>query len=230
MFPGKVQSNADAIRLRFHLRHGGELRLASWSAIRHNQKPGDSASNFCAHIFFYHRQCQVYSRSDARRGPDSTVRDIDTVSLDSDARKACLQLRDISPVGCRSPIVQQSRFCKQKSARAYACHPLGSVAQFSGGSHVFRCLHRLDITPHKNDSVEGTPRERLCLDRKPGIADNQPARARDYLQIVRGMTSGCGHLVESRKWPGKIKSVITMANEESNSMHDGLVERISQNV
>lgn len=230
MFPGKIQGDADAIRLRFHLGHGGELGLASWSAIRHNQKPGDGARDFRTHVFFYHRQRQVYSRSDARRGPDSTVRDIDAVSLDSDARKARLQLSDIPPVGCRSPIVQQGRFRKQECTRAYACHPLGPVAQFPGSGHVFRRLHRTDITAHENDGVEGAPPERLCLDRKPGIAENQPARLRDYLQVVKGTASGCGRLVESRKRPGKIKSVVSMANEESDSMHDGVAGRMSWDV
>ncbi len=40
------------------------------------------------------------------------------------------------------------------------------------------------------------------------------------MKIIWGMADGRGYLIKSRKRSGKIKSVVTAANEESNSMHD----------
>jgi hypothetical protein len=33
------------------------------------------------------------------------------------------------------------------------------------------------------------------------------------------MASGCGHLIKSRKWSGKIKRIVAVTNEKSNSTH-----------
>ncbi len=61
MFPGKIQGDADTIRFRLHVRHGRELGLTAGSTIRNNQKPGDSARNVRAPIFFDHAEREIYS-------------------------------------------------------------------------------------------------------------------------------------------------------------------------
>src|ERR1700740_693330 len=117
MLSGKIQSDADTIRLRFHLRHSRELGLTSGSAIWNDQIPGDSARDFHAHISFNHGERQVYSGGDAGRRPEWAVGYINAIALDSGAREARLELSGVSPVRCCSAVVQQAGFRKQKRSR-----------------------------------------------------------------------------------------------------------------
>ncbi|SDI68431.1 hypothetical protein SAMN05216466_13018 [Paraburkholderia phenazinium] len=225
MFPGKIQSNADTVRLRFHLRHSGELGLTSWSTIRNDQKPGGSARNCRTHICFDHGERKVYSRGDPRRCPNAAVRYINAIALDLGAREARLQLSSVPPVRRCSQPVQQARFCKQKRPRTYACHPRGAGSQLLGSGDVLRCLHRIDITAHEYDGIKPVLPNGLRLDRKARIANNRAARLREHMQNIWSMASCCCHLIESRKWPSKIKSIVATANEKSNSMRHEVVNR-----
>lgn len=45
------------------------------------------------------------------------------------------------------------------------------------------------------------------------------------MKIIWSVTNGCGHLIKSRKRTSKIKRVVATANEESNSMHEDIVNR-----
>jgi len=44
------------------------------------------------------------------------------------------------------------------------------------------------------------------------------------------MASGGDHLIERRKGAGKIKSIMAMANEESNSMHDEVTQSLGRRI
>jgi|GEM_PF-1844033 len=228
MFPRKIQCDADAIRFRLHPRHGGELGLPSWSTIRNHQKPGHGARNLRAHVAFNDAERQVYPGGDARRRPDAAILDIDAVAVDPDAREARLQLRSVSPVGRRSQAVQQAGFRKQKGARTHARHARGLGGQFPGRGNILRCLHRIDITTHENDGIERAPSDRHRLDRKARIAMNQASGSRDDMKLVWRMAGSCGHLIESRQRPAKIKRIVATANEESDSMHDEAMTEIPE--
>lgn len=228
MFSREVQGDANTIRFRLHLRHGGKLGLPARSTIRNNQKPGNSARDFCTHVSFDQAERQVDSGGDARRRPDVAVHDIDAIALDAGTRETRLQLCGVSPVRSCFHTVQQAGFRKQKRSRTHACHPRGPGAQFPGSGDVLRCLHRLYITAHENDGVKCAPSDRHGLDHKTCIATNRASVLRDDMKIVRSMASGCGDLIKSRQWPTEIESVVATAYKESNSMHDGVVSRISR--
>ncbi|PXW42622.1 hypothetical protein C7413_101275 [Paraburkholderia silvatlantica] len=198
MFSREVQGNADTIRLRLHLGHGGELGLPTRPTIRYNQKPGNSARDFRTHIPFNQAERQVDSGGDARRRPDVAVYDIDAVALDPGAREARLQQCSVSPVRCCFHAVQQAGLRKQKRSRTHARHPRRPGAQFPGSGDVLRCLHRADITAHENDGVKHAPSDRPGLDRKAGIATNRASGLRNDVKIVRSMAGGCSHLIKSR--------------------------------
>jgi hypothetical protein len=101
----------------------------------------------------------------------------------------------------------------------------GAGSQLLGSGDVLRCLHRIDITAHEYDGIKPVLPNGLRLDRKARIANNRAARLREHMQNIWSMASCCCHLIESRKWPSKIKSIVATANEKSNSMRHEVVNR-----
>ncbi|WP_260436502.1 hypothetical protein [Burkholderia sp. Bp9004] len=48
------------------------------------------------------------------------------------------------------------------------------------------------------------------------------------MKLVWRMAGSCGHLIESRQRPAKIKRIVATANEESDSMHDEAMTEIPE--
>ena len=146
----------------------------------YDMAPRNCERKLAAEVGLDHRQGQIHAGGHARRGPDTTILDMDGIALDAHGGTKPLQRVDLAPMRGRAPAVERSGSREEKRAAAHrgdARHPADRAATRCRVAPPCASSCRMPGSPPTVDQRVGA-REAAVGDLRVGQVGDEPDAGR----------------------------------------------------